>query len=75
MASEGTAAGDRYLTKQNFLRWYQYITVLGLATVVATVVTSGIIPNVVSGTILGCWLLTSLFVLAHFGIKNSPHGV
>jgi hypothetical protein len=75
MASEGAAADDRYLTKQNFLRCYKYITVLGLATVVVTVVTSGIIPSAVSGTIIGCWLLTSLFVLAHYGIKNSPHGV
>jgi hypothetical protein len=75
MTSEGTASEDRYLTRQNFLQSYRYITVLGLATVVVTVLTEGIIPLTVSGMIIGCWLLMSLFVLAHFGIKNSTHGV
>jgi hypothetical protein len=75
MATEGTDSRDRYLTKQNFLRFYKWLTILGLTAAVAAVVAGEVIPSVITGTIIGSWLLMTLFVFAHFGIKNSPHGV
>ena len=75
MATEGSDSSGRYLTKQNFLRFYKWLTILGLTAVVAAVVAGDIIPNTITGTIIGCWLLASLFVFAHFGIKNSTHGI
>ena len=75
MATEETDSDGRYLTRQNFGRLYKWLTVLGLAAVAAAIVAGNSIPDVVTGVIIGCWLLGSLFVLAHFGIKNSTHGV
>ncbi|EMA42557.1 hypothetical protein C448_10582 [Halococcus morrhuae DSM 1307] len=75
MATDGPDSRDRYLTKRNFARFYKWLTILGVAAAVATVVAGEIILNAITGTIIGCWLLASLFVFAHFGIKNSTHGI
>lgn len=75
MATEEADSSGRYLTRQSFLRSYKWLTVLAFVAVVANTVASEVVPDVVIGTVLGCWFVYSLFVLAHFGIKNSTHGV
>ena len=75
MATDGPDASDRYLTKRNVARFYKWLTILGVTAAVAAVVAGKIAPTVITGTILGCWLLATLFVFAHFGIKNSTHGI
>ena len=75
MATEEADSNSRYLTRQNFLRSYKWFTALALTALVANNVASQIVPSVVIGAVLGCWFLGSLFVLAHFGIRNSIHGV
>ncbi|EMA49928.1 hypothetical protein [Halococcus salifodinae] len=72
MATEETASEDRYLTKQNFVRFYRWLTVLGLAAVVVSAVAGAVVPRVVTGVVVGSWLLVSLLLLAHFGIHNDP---
>lgn len=72
MATEGTASSNRYLTKQNILRFYKWLTALGLVAVVVSVVAGQVVPNVVTGSVVGCWLLMSLLLFAHFGTHNDP---
>lgn len=75
MTVEGTDSSNQYLTRQNFLRFYRYLTAIGLVAVVAAVVASETIPSAITEPVIGCWLLATLFVFAHFGIKNTTHGV
>ena len=75
MATEETATDGRYLTRQNVMRCYRWLTVLAIGAVVVVVVTKGLVPSVVTGTIIGCWLLASLLLFVHVGIKDTTHGV
>ena len=75
MTTKETIASGQYVTKQNLLRLYKWLTVIEIAAVMLTVVTNEIIPSVITGTVIGCWLLASLFLFAHLGIKDTTHGV
>jgi hypothetical protein len=72
MATDETAPDNRYLTERNVLRLYKWLTVLGLAAVVVSVVAGQVVPNVITGSVVGCWLLMSVLLFAHFGTHNDP---
>ncbi|EMA42712.1 hypothetical protein [Halococcus saccharolyticus] len=75
MATEEAETDGRYLTRQNVMRCYRWLTGLAIGAVVTVVVAEGFVPRVVTGTAIGCWLLASLLLFAHVGIKNTTHGV
>ena len=75
MATEEAETDGRYLTRQNVMRCYRWLTVLAIGAVVVVVVAEGVVPSVVTGTVIGCWLFASLLLFAHVGIKDTTHGV
>ena len=75
MATEEAETDGRYLTRQNVMRCYRWLTVLAISAGVVVVVAEGVVPSVVTGTVIGCWLFASLLLFAHVGIKDTTHGV
>ena len=75
MATEEAETDGRYLTRQNVMRCYRWLTVLAIGAGVVVVVAEGVVPSVVTGTVIGCWLFASLLLFAHVGIKDTTHGV
>ena len=74
MATDDTASSDRILTKANFIRFYKSLTVVAVVETVLSVLLTGF-PSALLNGVVGIWLLASLFVFAHLGIRNSTHGV
>lgn len=72
MATDETASRNRYLTKRNVRRCYKWLTVLGVIAVGVSVVASQAILHVVTGIVVGCWLLVSVLLFAHVGTHNDP---
>ena len=75
MATEEAETDGRYLTRQNVMRCYRWLTVLAIGAGVVVVVAEGVVPSVVTGIVIGCWLFASLLLFAHVGIKDTTHGV
>ena len=75
MATEEAETDGRYLTRQNVMRCYRWLTVLAIGAGVVVVMAEGVVPSVVTGTVIGCWLFASLLLFAHVGIKDTTHGV
>ena len=75
MATEEAETDGRYLTRQNVMRCYRWLTVLAIGAGVVVVVAEGVVPSVVTGAVIGCWLFASLLLFAHVGIKDTTHGV
>ena len=74
MTTDDTPSSERLLTKANFFHVYKGLTGLAVVVVVLSVLLTAF-PSAVLNGVVGVWLLASLFVAAHLGIRNSTQGV
>ena len=62
------------LTRATLVRAYAWLTALALAVFLVALFRPSVLPSLVTNTVVGVWLLSSVVAFAHAGIENSTHG-